>query len=737
MSFLQNRRPGLWVQVAWLAAILVLAAVLRVRQLDTVPPGMTHDEAAFGAEAERILAGERPLYFALGYGHEPLYAYLVALSFTLLGHTLTAIRITSAVCGVLVVLGTYLVARQWFGPRAAVVAAAWMAVAFWPLSLSRQALRAVTLPMLWLPAVWWFWRGLRRTGWVDMGSTTEGDRPRDGRRYLAVVELALAGLFLGGTLYTYMASRVAWLAFPLFIIYLLMRQILLRSRGQPAMGTLRTLLRRGWPGMLVFLGVAGLVALPLMLYLQAHPADEIRVGLMLEPVRELLAGRPERVLRHAWNALRLFSWVGDEFWGYNIPGRPVFGWAGSLVFYGALALALWRWSDPRSAFLLLWLGAGMAPAMITTNQGIFLRAIVAQPAVYILLGAGLAALADAARRIDLSYGAIPRSEWRRFTWLTAHAMELIWTVLAVGLIAHEGVRTYQAYFVDWPARPETRNIYNHNLVTAARALRDEPPGSVVAVSALYPLYYHDPWIVRYVTGRDDLALRWFDGRSCIVYPDTTEARYVFSALTLPDPALEAQFSAQAIPLSRRYLSVDDENPYLEFWRWSGFETLATELTQIAAESRMWIGSIDSIPEDGAAESVGMTGLAVFGDLIELAGYRLNGASVAPGDTVELVSYWRALRTAHDEDNWVTFVHLLDAAGGYLGGVDVLGCPPTGWLPGDVVVQVHRFVVPAGALHGTVAYLEMGFYQRPDRRLQVQIEGLPVDNRVLLAPVTIE
>ena len=159
---LNEKRPSLWVEISVLVAILAVAAFLRLTQLDIVPPGMTHDEAAFGAEAEMVLAGERPVYFALGYGHEPLYAYLVALAFSLLGRTLIAIRVTSAVCGLLVVLGTYLLARRMFGVYTAWISAAWMAVAFWPLSLSRQALRAVTLPMLWLPAAWAMWRGLQR-----------------------------------------------------------------------------------------------------------------------------------------------------------------------------------------------------------------------------------------------------------------------------------------------------------------------------------------------------------------------------------------------------------------------------------------------------------------------------------------------------------------------------------------------------------------------------------------------
>ena len=96
MPFAETRRPSLWAEIAVLVSILAVAAFLRFTQLEAVPPGMTHDEAAFGAEAEIVLAGERPIYFALGYGHEPVYAYLVAAAFRLFGHTLLAIRVTSA-----------------------------------------------------------------------------------------------------------------------------------------------------------------------------------------------------------------------------------------------------------------------------------------------------------------------------------------------------------------------------------------------------------------------------------------------------------------------------------------------------------------------------------------------------------------------------------------------------------------------------------------------------------------
>jgi 4-amino-4-deoxy-L-arabinose transferase-like glycosyltransferase len=710
-----------------LLIILAVAAFFRFAHLDSVPPGMTHDEAAFGAEAEQVLAGERPLYFALGYGHEPAYAYLSALAFSLLGRSLIALRTTSAVCGLLVVLGTYPIARRMYGARAGLLSAGWMAVAFWPLSLSRQALRAITLPMLWLPAVWFFWRGIQASGLTSQGLGLQPIASNPGARATSskpsIPSFALSGLFLGATVYTYMASRVTWLAFPLFALYLV-----LLKRTRP-------LLKRVWPGMLVLVATAGIVALPLGLYLRAHPASEVRFGLMMEPLRELLAGNPERVLRHGWNALRVFSWVGDRFWAYNIPGRPVFNWLGSVLFYAGLLLALWRWRDPRYGFTLIWLVVGMAPALVTTNEGIFLRAIVAQPATYILTA--LPVVSGWRASVGLLRGRGSRR------WACA-----AWVAVALAVLFVEGVRTFRDYFVDWPHRPEARNIYNHTLVSAAKYLRDDPQGGAVGISALYPLYYHDPWILRYVAGRDDLQARWFEGSDRvssrgggIVYPGQGEARYVFTALTPLDAALRPAFERHAQQIGRWQLDPADQNPYFEVWHWDGDEALAANMNALQANSPMWISPETQFSEPALRRPVQSP--VSFGDLMALIGYQLHGEPIRPdlavpaGGTVELISYWRALRTAEAEDDWVTFVHLLDRNSQTLGGVDVLHCPPTGWRPGDVAVQVHRFQVAADAPQGEEAYLEIGVYRRSTGRLPVLIDGQARADRLLLVPVRIE
>ena len=710
------RRPGHWMEIGVLFAILATAAFLRLTQLNIVPPGMTHDEAAFGAEAERILSGERPIYFALGYGHEPLYAYLVAIAFSLLGHTLIALRATSAVCGLLVVLGTYLLARRMFGVRVAWISGAWMAVAFWPLSLSRQALRAITLPMLWLPAAWCLWRGLQvsccRSG---VEADTRNSKPVTSN--FSTLSFALSGLFLGASFYTYMASRLAWIVYPLFALYLLLFK---RTRA---------ILKRNWRGFLFLFAIAGLVALPLALHLRARPGSERRVDAMMEPVRELLAGKPERVLRHAWNALRVFSWVGDRFWAYNIPERPIFNWVGSALFYVGLLVALWRWRNPRYAFLLIWLAVGMSPAMVTTNEGIFLRAIVAQPPTYVLVAAGTEVVGSKLQVAGSRLKAAPLQRW----------MQVAWSALTIGSVVMEGTRTYRVYSVDWPNRPETRNIYNYNLVATAQYVRDERGSvsamSTVGISALYPLYYHDPWILRYVAGRSDLEVRWFDGRGGVVYPGDGDARYVLSALTPLDPALRSGFAAQATLIERVALNARDQNPYFEVWHWHGHDALAARLDALRDASPMWVSPEVQFTQPELRRS--LEDPAQFGEVMALVGYELNGRTFQPGEVVQLVTYWRALRTVQAEDDWSTFVHILDGNSQVRGGVDVLHCPPTGWLPGDVAVQVHRFSIREDAPRNQSMYLEMGVYRRTAGRLPVWIDGAAAGDRVLLPSVRIQ
>ncbi len=108
-----------------LIIILVLAASLRLWNLSDVPPSLTWDEAALGYNAYSILTTGRDEYGKLlpitlkSFGdHKPaLYAYLDIPFVALFGLNELAVRLPSAIFGVLAIWVVYLLVMELFGQK--------------------------------------------------------------------------------------------------------------------------------------------------------------------------------------------------------------------------------------------------------------------------------------------------------------------------------------------------------------------------------------------------------------------------------------------------------------------------------------------------------------------------------------------------------------------------------------------------------------------------------------------
>ena len=88
-----------------LALITLVAACLRLYRLDELPPGLAGDTAYKGLGANRILEGEYPIFFEESWGGiEPMYMYLLAGLFRLMGSTPLAIKLLSALIGIATIL---------------------------------------------------------------------------------------------------------------------------------------------------------------------------------------------------------------------------------------------------------------------------------------------------------------------------------------------------------------------------------------------------------------------------------------------------------------------------------------------------------------------------------------------------------------------------------------------------------------------------------------------------------
>jgi hypothetical protein len=131
----------------------------------------------------------------------------------------------------------------------------------------------------------------------------------------------------------------------------------------------------------------------------------------------------------------------------------------------------------------------------------------------------------------------------------------------------------------------------------------------------------------------------------------------------------------------------------------------------------WVGDVRFVTYAVPRAPVGTmeTPLGVsFGDTILLRGYTLRGATVSPGDIVQVTLFWET--TAPLATRYKVFLHLLDAGGALVAQRDAEPggnmAVTTGWTPGDVVVDNHGILVPADAPPGRYQ-LRLGLYPLGD------------------------
>ncbi len=97
-----------------LLTIILVAALLRFYQLDSLPPGLHVDEAGEGLDALEMLRKGFRVFCATQGGREPLFAYLLAVLFSIWGPQVIVLRGAGALAGTVAVGVAYLLVREMF-----------------------------------------------------------------------------------------------------------------------------------------------------------------------------------------------------------------------------------------------------------------------------------------------------------------------------------------------------------------------------------------------------------------------------------------------------------------------------------------------------------------------------------------------------------------------------------------------------------------------------------------------
>ena len=661
-----NRRRA-WVAIA---LILLLGAALRGCQLGHVPPGLSHDEVANGLIAQEILDGHHAIYFTAAYGHEPLYQYVQAATVGLFGGNWLGLRWPSLAFGLLGIAATYALTRRLFGVDVALLTSAGLSVGFWPVFYSRVGLRAISLPFSSALAAYFLFRA------IDGRSKGPSGRP---------LWYVLGGLFLGLSLYTYMAARVLPFILGVFIVY---RFLIARASSLP------------WSPMLVFFLVAAAVAAPLVGWLALHPDAEFRMSEVREPLDHLLAGNPSLVIRNLFHNLLFFTFKGDPWPHQGIPGRPVFAEPiGALLFGLGVVIAILRWRRPGYGFLLVWLLGALVPSILSSHAPPDL-ATDAPSSIRNILGVVVVFVFPALSLVEAGRWMKERMDARGIPFPSSTA--LIPAVLLLPTL----LLTVRDYYYCWPDREDVPYFDQAALTAVGRHLDSlgAEPGVTGAGLSVDSMDLHTLDLTSQVSLR---SVRLCDTRETLIIPGGEQEVTVLVPGVVP--------FGEGVGLRERltaWAEVEARDAFVSY-RLPDKAALETHIQRLKRAAELPDGAPLTLP-------------ASFSGHLALLGY--EQLSTEDDRSVVLLTYWRVEEPPSTDLK--TFMHLL-RSGELVAQDDGLASPVMTWAKGDVIIQRHELALgtdePAGLYTPQV-----GLYNEASR-VRLLVGG---QDAVLLPPITI-
>lgn len=325
-----------------LGAIMLIGIFFYFHNLDGVPAEMDSDHAEKLLDVNDIVANSlRPIFLERNTGREPLQFYLTAAFIGLTGHPIDhmALKLITALAGVLVIPFTFLFARELFDDDVAMLAALFIAFSKWPLTIARMGLRFPFTPVLIAPMMYFLFRAFK---------------------YRRRNDFLITGLLLGGGLYGYNAFRIAPILVALFAgVWLIIDQ----KSG-------RANLRRYLANIFLLFVIALVVLMPLARYLTENPGNVFyRMATRLTGVEQPIHENPINIL--ASNLIRvllMFNWIGDEAWPNAIPNDPALDYVAGALFLLGIVYAVYRlvrYREMAYAFVLLGLGTMLLPSALS------------------------------------------------------------------------------------------------------------------------------------------------------------------------------------------------------------------------------------------------------------------------------------------------------------------------------------------------------------------------------------
>ncbi|MCH8949311.1 MAG: glycosyltransferase family 39 protein [Chloroflexi bacterium] len=452
-------RAQLWqarVDLAILAGLAAVAAIVRLVMLEDIPPGIHGDEGWTGIDARRVLdEGWIGPYVSSALGQPTGFIYLTAPFVKLFGDTVFAIRVVSALTGTATVLVAYLTFRVMFDRPTGAIAAFLLAVTVWHLHFSRIAFTVISWPLLEMLTLLFLFLGLKTGRWHWYG---------------------LAGLAFGLGVYTYNAYPVFIIALVVVVGWLALGVAIARIRGLRSDRELLLFVGR----MALLASVAILAALPLIRFAMDDKNDYFghhrSISLFEQPEWDSgsLSDRAELLWDGASDYFTAAFWRGGVDGVDGAAHQALVDKVSLILMVAGVAILLWRWRHPSSVTVFIMVALLPVGAIITT-QGDFRRTLGIVPFLAVLT-------------------AVPLALW----WRQSEKLSSVWRygsysgiAIVLGLISFLNLNFYFGEFEDTSIAQTT---FGQENTDASIYISDLPDDTVI-------YFYSGRWSYDYETRR--------------------------------------------------------------------------------------------------------------------------------------------------------------------------------------------------------------------------------------------
>jgi hypothetical protein len=631
-----------------LLAIILIGAFFRWAALGTMNDMLHVDEAYNGVDALSFL--ESPSltpFLSANFGRESGWCYLLVPFVAVLEAQPFALRIAVTMAGILTIAAAYRLGTNILGRRGAIWVAAVLAVLYWHVHISHLALRAILVPLV---------------GSLALASLLRAHRINSAFRW------AVAGLGLGCLAYTYFSAYL-WIAYTLVIL----AWWLVADRDR----------RRG---ILVMLLVAGVLFLPMLLYVYRHPQQ--------------MFGRPSSVaafdLAKMWDNLGLWAkaWFhrGDPNAEFNLPGRPILDpYLGALFCIGVIGLPF----VSRRRWHAVWV-VGLAffatlPSLLSEAAPHFLRAFGLTLPLALIAGGGVWAVECGVRRVAGRYVAL---------------------VVPCVLLTIVGATSFRDFHNRWLHHPEVFVFMEQYLTRSIGFVKDTVPRETPIYFSPLSLDHPVPTFLDVDQGERQVGA--FDSHSCLVVSDVP---VVYVSLTMYEPSFQRRLS-----------------------RWSDTVVLAQDQSAPQISPRYTI--LQAVPRTPRLFGDGAD-VVWFDDAIKVRSLSEMSDTVKKGSLVSIELGLSTLRPLSQV--YSLFVHLYGDPTPYEGGplwsqVDDPICasyPTSSWRSNEIIVQAFDLSIPDDVPPGRYIIVAGLYDALTGTRLPITAPSPNPWNHVVLREVEIE